>query len=116
MNAVFVEACGAVSDVARSRCRGRGDLRRALIGDLLDAAAQPFQRPPTIFPSASIERHSVEAGELEICLLHQHRRTGHGLLAAVASIFGENGVSIQFNGAVGLRGTRPRSRSSPIWR
>ena len=97
MNAVFVEGVrSGPLDVARPGRRRRGDRDRGARRPAR-RRAQPLQRPSRrSLPGGAhaAQRPGRRTGER---LLHQHRRawTDPGVLAAVAGIFGDNGVSIQ---------------------
>jgi len=68
----------------------------AVLGDLLDAARNRFSGRHDIPFSVDRTLHSVEGRELEsVFYISIDVLDRPGVLAAVASIFGENGVSIQ---------------------
>src|SRR5487761_154302 len=96
MNAVFVEGVRSGPLMWLGQGAGGEATATAVLGDLLDAARNRFSgRHDTPF---SVDRslHSVAAGELEsVFYISIDVLDRPGVLAAVAGIFGEHGVSIQ---------------------
>ena len=96
MNAVFVEGVRSGPLMWLGQGAGGEATATAVLGDLLDAARNRFSGRHDIPFSVDRTLHSVEAGELEsVFYISIDVLDRPGVLAAVASIFGENGVSIQ---------------------
>jgi len=96
MNAVFVEGVRSGPLMWLGQGAGGEATATAALGDLLDAARNRFSGRHDIPFSVDRTLHSVEAGELEsVFYISIDVLDRPGVLAAVASIFGENGVSIQ---------------------
>jgi homoserine dehydrogenase len=96
MNAVFVEGVRSGPLMWLGRGAGGEATATAVLGDLLDAARNRFSGRHDIPFSVDRTLHSVAAGELEsVFYISIDVLDRPGVLAAVAGIFGENGVSIQ---------------------
>ena len=96
MNAVFVEGVRSGPLMWLGQGAGGEATATAVLGDLLDAARNRFSGRHDIPFSVDRSLHSVAAGELEsVFYISIDVLDRPGVLAAVAGIFGENGVSIQ---------------------
>jgi homoserine dehydrogenase len=96
MNAVFVEGVRSGPLMWLGQGAGGEATATAVLGDLLDAARNRFSGRHDVPFSVDRTLHSVAAGELEsVFYISIDVLDRPGVLAAVAGIFGENGVSIQ---------------------
>ena len=96
MNAVFVEGVRSGPLMWLGQGAGGEATATAVLGDLLDAARNRFSGRHDIPFSVDRSLHSVAAGELEsVFYISIDVLDRPGVLAAVAGIFGEHGVSIQ---------------------
>jgi homoserine dehydrogenase len=96
MNAVFVEGVRSGPLMWLGQGAGGEATATAVLGDLLDAARNRFSGRHDIPFSVDRTLHSVAAGELEsVFYISIDVVDRPGVLAGVAGIFGENGVSIQ---------------------
>jgi homoserine dehydrogenase len=96
MNAVFVEGVRSGPLMWLGQGAGGEATATAVLGDLLDAARNRFSGRHDVPFSVDRTLHSVPAGELEsVFYISIDVLDRPGVLAAVAGIFGDNGVSIQ---------------------
>src|ERR1035438_8290990 len=96
MNAVFVEGVRSGPLMWLGQGAGGEATATAVLGDLLDAARNKFSGRHDIPFRVVRTLHRVPAGELEsVFYISIYVLDRPGVLAAVAGIFGENGVSIQ---------------------
>lgn len=96
MNAVFVEGVRSGPLMWLGQGAGGEATATAVLGDLLDAARNRFSGRHDVPFSVDRSLHSVPAGELEsVFYISIDVLDRPGVLAAVAGIFGDNGVSIQ---------------------
>ena len=96
MNAVFVEGVRSGPLMWLGQGAGGEATATAVLGDLLDAARNRFAGRHDVPFSVDRTLHSVEAGELpSVFYISIDVLDRPGVLAAVAGIFGDNGVSIQ---------------------
>jgi homoserine dehydrogenase len=96
MNAVFVEGVRSGPLMWLGQGAGGEATATAVLGDLLDAARNRFSGRHDIPFRVVRTLHRVPAGELEsVFYISIDVLDRPGVLAAVAGIFGENGVSIQ---------------------
>jgi homoserine dehydrogenase len=96
MNAVFVEGVRSGPLMWLGQGAGGEATATAVLGDLLDAARNKFSGRHDIPFRVVRTLHRVPAGELEsVFYISIDVLDRPGVLAAVAGIFGENGVSIQ---------------------
>jgi homoserine dehydrogenase len=96
MNAVFVEGVRSGPLMWLGQGAGGEATATAVLGDLLDAARNKFSGRHDIPFRVVRTLHRVPAGELEsVFYISIDVLDRPGVLAAVAGIFGANGVSIQ---------------------
>jgi len=96
MNAVFIEGVRSGPLMWLGQGAGGEATATAVLGDLLDAARNRFSGRHDVPFSVDRTLHSVAAGELEsVFYISIDVLDRPGVLAAVAGIFGDNGVSIQ---------------------
>jgi homoserine dehydrogenase len=96
MNAVFVEGERSGPLMWLGQGAGGEPTATAVLGDLLDAIRNRVSGRHNVPFSVDRTLHSVPAGELEsVFYISIDVLDKPGVLAAVAGIFGDNGVSIQ---------------------
>ncbi|MEO9181487.1 MAG: homoserine dehydrogenase [Acidimicrobiales bacterium] len=96
MNAVFVEGVRSGPLMWLGQGAGGEPTATAVLGDLLDAARNRFGGRHDVPFTVDATLHSVPSGELEsVFYISIDVLDRPGVLAAVAGIFGDNGVSIQ---------------------
>jgi len=96
MNAVFVEGVRSGPLMWLGQGAGGEPTATAVLGDLLDAARNRFSGRHDVPFTVDASLHSVPAGDLEsVFYISIDVLDRPGVLAAVAGVFGDNGVSIQ---------------------